>query len=425
MKPSRLVVSSILLAWAGFSPCSHGEPAVPAAGQPSLIAPSFPKFDIVRFEITGNTLLDSSEIDKMLKPYTGKQKDFGDIEQALETLQQAYASAGYSAVQVRLPEQDVVIGVVHFRVIEGRIKRILAKGNKYHDAANIEAAVPALQLGGTPRSRNIEANLKVANENPSKKTQVFLKTTDTPGEIDATLQVADQKPSRFGVVLDNTGTPETGNYRVGVFYQNSNVANRDQVLNLQLSTSPERLGSIKIFGAGYHVPLYALGDSFDLLAGYADVNFAGVQNQSDFNGSGGGSILGAHYNHNLERYGDYDHKLVYGLDYRAYHATTIQIGGGSALQPSVTAHPASISYIGTWHPRNRYVSFYLSEVANINGSGANPAAPHAAATNYKVTRYGIDYTQAYKGDWQSHVGFSGQYTADALVNGEQFGIGGE
>ena len=428
MKPFRLVGGVALLACASLPIAGNAASLSTVPDQQSQAAPAFPRFDIVKFKVTGNTLLDQSAIEAMLRPYTGKQKNFGDIEQALETLQKAYASAGYSTVRVRLPEQDVVKGVVHFRVIEGRIARIEVKGNKHHDAANIEAAVPALKQGSTPRAKKIEANLKVANENPSKKTQVFLKTLDRPGEIGATLQVDDQKTSRVGMVLDNTGTPETGNYRIGVFYQNSNVANRDQVLNVQLMTSPERLGSVKIFGASYHVPLYAQGDSFDLLAGYADVNSGVVQNL--FNVSGSGSILGAHYNHNLVRHGNYDHKLVFGFDYRAYRNNVHIVGATTSLVPNVTVHPLSIGYVGEWHPRNRFISFYLKEITNVPGGAQGGSADFAATrtnarANYMLTRYGIDYTQAYQGDWQSHVSFSGQYTADALVPGEQFGIGGE
>lgn len=394
----------------------------------STAVPAFPKFDILRFEVAGNSLLDPSAIDKLLQPYTGKQKDFGDIEQALETLQQAYVTAGYGAVQVRLPEQDVEKGVVHLVVIEGRIKHIIAKGNAFHDDANVIAAVPELKTGRTPKAKNIEANLRVANANPSKKSRVFLKATDQPGEVDATVQVADEKPWKVGAVLDNTGTPETGDYRIGVFYQNSNVANKDQVLNMQVSTSLEHPGKVKIFGAGYHVPLYALGDSFDVMAGYADVNSGVVQNL--FNVSGSGTILGAHYNHNLDRHGNYDQKLVYGLDYRAYRNNVQVVGTTTSLVPNITVHPVSLSYVGEWHPRNRYVSFYASESANIAGGGQGGSADFAATrtnatANYMITRYGVDYTQAYPGDWQTHVGFNGQYTSDALVPGEQFGVGGE
>ena len=52
--------------------------------------------------------------------------------------------------------------------------------------------------------------------------------------------VADQRPYRFSLSLDNTGTPQTGNYRVGAGFQYANLFNRDHVLNVQYVTSPSR-----------------------------------------------------------------------------------------------------------------------------------------------------------------------------------------
>ncbi len=429
MEPFKYSLSCTLsaLAFASLPAGAAAEPPAASSGQPPANVPAFPRFDILRFEVSGNTLLDPAAIEQLLSPHTGSERDFGDIQRALEALQEAYLSAGYGAVQVRLPEQDVEKGTVRFLVIEGRIGRIQVRGSAFHDEANIIASVPELKVGDAPRAAKIEANLKVANENPSKKTQVFLKSTDKPGEIDATLQVADEKTWKAGVLLDNTGTPETGDYRLGVFYQNSNVANKDQVLTMQFTTSPEKIGKVKIYGAGYRIPLYALGDSIEIFAGYSDVDSGTVQNL--FTVSGSGNILGGRYNQNLRREGDYDHKLVYGIDHRAYRNSVQLNGAGASLVPDVTVHPLSLSYAGEWHPRNRLVSLYLAAIANLkggsNGGAADFAAARANATaDYAIVRYGAEYTQAYGGDWQTRVAFNGQYTRDALVPGELFGIGG-
>lgn len=430
MKASNYFLRAVSLFFVGIV-LSVGVYAEPASGitseQPSIAPPAFPKFAINHFDVSGNSLLDPAAIEQMLSPFTGKEKDFGDIQRALEALQQAYATAGYGAVQVHLPEQDVEQGTVRFIVTEGKIKRILTKGNTFHDDANILASVPKVQVGSAPRAAAIEINLKAANENPSKKTQVLLKTTGEPGEIDATLQVVDEKPWKAGAVLDNTGSSETGLNRLGVFYQNSNVANRDHVFTAQYTTSPAKPGSVKVWGAGYRIPLYSLGDSAEFFAGYSDVNSGTVQ--SLFTVSGSGSILGARYNHNLNRHGDYDHKLTFGLDQRAYRNNVQLVGGGASLVPDVTVNPLSVTYTGEWHVPGQQFSYYLSEIGNIKGGNKGGATDFTASranasAGYMITRYGAEYARAFASDWQTHVAFNGQYTPDALVAGEQFGLGG-
>ncbi|MGW8270229.1 MAG: POTRA domain-containing protein, partial [Burkholderiales bacterium] len=79
-----------------------------------------PRFDIRSYVVEGNTLISQPEVEALLKPYTGTQRDFGDIQRALEALQRSYRDRGYSAVRVLIPEQDIRAGQVRLRVIEAK-----------------------------------------------------------------------------------------------------------------------------------------------------------------------------------------------------------------------------------------------------------------------------------------------------------------
>src|SRR5262245_26288253 len=98
-------------------------PVVASAQQPQAVPPP-PRFVINRFEVTGNTILTPAQIEQAVAPYTGKDKDFGDVQRALDALERAYRDAGYGIIQVQLPEQDITRGVVQFRVLEQRIGRV-------------------------------------------------------------------------------------------------------------------------------------------------------------------------------------------------------------------------------------------------------------------------------------------------------------
>ena len=94
--------------------------ASPASAQIAADAME-PHLSITRFDVTGNTLLTQSEIDAAVAEFVGQQKDFSDIQRALENLEQTYRDRGYGVVQVLLPEQDITKGVVALRVIEPKI----------------------------------------------------------------------------------------------------------------------------------------------------------------------------------------------------------------------------------------------------------------------------------------------------------------
>ncbi|MGH8753785.1 MAG: ShlB/FhaC/HecB family hemolysin secretion/activation protein [Burkholderiales bacterium] len=387
-----------------------------------------PQFDITRFVVEGNTLLNTSDIEETVSPYTGKQKDFADVQRALEALQNAYRKKGYGAVQVILPEQEVNQGVVRLKVLEARVGAITIQGNDHHDVANVRDSLPSLKQGLPPNTRDIAANLRVANENPSKQTTVLFKAGEQPGEVDATIRVVDEKPWKVYSYGDNTGDSQTGTYRVGAGAQFSNLFNLDQVFTFQAQTSPEKANDVKIFGGSYHVPLYKAGDSIDVIAGYANVNSGTVQNL--FNVSGSGTIVLLRYNDLLPRIGEiYEHKLAYGLDYKAFKNDVTTEGTTTSVVPNITLHPASLTYFGNWRLPSAEVAFNTGYSMNIpGGSNGDSAAFQAARTGatdtYHIIRYGLSALKEFTNDIRLRASINGQITPDALVPGEQYGLGG-
>ena len=72
----------------------------------------------------------------------------------------------------------------------------------------------------------IARELKLANENPARQLNVVLKAGKKDDQVDADVQVTDQKPSTFGVSFDNTGTTETGHTRLGLVLPQCQPAER-------------------------------------------------------------------------------------------------------------------------------------------------------------------------------------------------------
>ena len=385
-------------------------------------------FEIVRFDVEGNTLLPGTTVEQLLAPYTGKERDFGSVQMALEALEGAYRQKGYSIVRVVLPEQELNHGVVHLRVIESKIGKVTVQGNQHFDDANIRRSLPALQEGQAPNLAMIGASLRTANDDPAKKTTLQLQTGASDGEINALLEVVDEKPWSAGVAVDNTGDENTGRNHLTVLYQNANIGGLDHVLSMQYTTSFANPSDVNIFSAGYHIPLYSLGDSLDFYGSYSNVN-SGIVTAGVFDLaiSGKGTVVGGRYNHNLLKVGDYDSRLIAGLDYKAFkNDISLQ---GTQLGNDVTVHPLSLTYAGTYATTANTFNFSLSAIRNLpggsNGGSAEFSAARVDATeNYSLLRFNANYARVLPKDWQLRFALNGQITDAALVQGEQFGAGG-
>ncbi len=399
------------------------QPAV--AQQPDAAAPAL-RFDIQRYQVEGNTLLNPGVIERLVAPYIGKQKDFSDVQRALEALEIAYRDLGYGTVQIILPEQNIASGVVMFNVVEPRIGRVTVDGAVIYDKANIRRSLPALREDVIPNSKQIARNLQLANENPARQLTVLMRSGETDDKVDATIKVVEDKPWKASVTLDNTGTQSTGDYRLSTGIQHSNMFNRDHVMTFQYITSPNHWSDVQVYGLGYRIPLYELGSSIEVVGGYSNVNSGAVGGL--FTVSGSGTVGALRYNQYLPKLGEYEQKLVYGLDYKAFQNQVVT--QGQNISPDITVHPGSLTYYGTLRGEGSEAGFYVNFTQNIFVGGSDDSdadfklsrADSRAA--YRIARYGAHYTRAFGDDWQARLQLLGQYSADALVSGEQFGIGG-
>jgi hemolysin activation/secretion protein len=238
--------------------------------------------------------------------------------------------------------------------------------------------------------------------------------------------------------LDNTGTPQTGQYRVGLGFQHGNLFDRDQVLTVQYATSPSQEDDpdqlalppnsrVTIWGAGYHIPIPSLADSIDLVAGYANVNSGTVQNL--FNISGSGRVYLARYNFSLPPVGALEHRLTPGIDRRYYDNSVVPVDGTDNIVPDYVVTPLSLAYGGTYRGEGREYGFAVSVAQNLpggpNGDQATfDAVRPGAPASYTLGRLNLNFLHTLPRDFQGRVRLGGQYTRDELVPGEQFGIGG-
>lgn len=384
-----------------------------------------PRFDIQSFEVVGDTVLGAEAVQGLVTPFAGKQKDFADVQRALEALEGAYRERGYGVIQVQLPEQDITRGVVRFNVVQPKVGKVIVEGNQHFSTDNVRRSLPTVKEGETPNAQDIARNLQIAGEHPIKQTSVLLRAGASEGLVDVNVRVADDRPWRLVGTLDNSGTSETGNLRLGVGYQHTNLFDRDHTLSLQYITSPTDLDQVSIYGAGYRIPYYGLNSSLDLYAGYSNVDSGTVANL--FSVSGAGNMAGGRWNYYLEKWQDVEHRIYLGLDYRAYQNDVTL--GGIGYVPDITVHPISIGYAGMKRMTASEWSFNGSFSSNIPGGNDGQQsdfdrARAGASSYYSLVRAGVTFAHAFRNDWQSRIALNGQYTRDLLVQGEQYGIGG-
>ncbi|HAF44089.1 MAG TPA: hypothetical protein DCK83_03890 [Gallionellaceae bacterium] len=411
-------------------PATSGVPATSTMDKSEPETSSVLRFAIDRFLVEGATLLTQTDFDKVVAPFVGKEKDFSDVQHALEAVEELYAERGYSAVRVLLPEQELEAGTVRFLVIESRFGKVVIKENRFVTEANVLAALPSVRSGGVPSARKTALELKLANENPARQLNVVLKAGEQDDLVDASVLVTDSEPGMWTTTFDNSGSIETGRTRLGISYRHANLFDADHVGQIQMQISPQHTDRVKVFGGNYKLPLYQHGHSVDFFAGYSNINSL-VGGLSNF--QGGGLMFGTRYNVPLERIGTFDPRITFGLDWRKFSKIELTNPPPTTLYNEIVVTPLSLAYSSQGKLGHGDANFNTSYTLNIpmmsKGKSADFAnydlVNHSSPTpRYKVLRYGAGYLTAFNNDWQFRVAFNGQHSGDTLIQGEQMRLGG-
>jgi len=403
------------------------------------------RFDIVRFDIVGNSLLPQSQIEALVAPFTGRGKVYGDIQKALEALENAYRARGFGAVNVHVPEQEITGGVVRLEISEAVLGQVRITGNRHFDEANIRASLPSLREGESPNLRRISENVQLVNENPAKQVEVTLGVGDAPGRVDARVRLTEEDPQRYIFTLDNSGTVATGRHRASAAYQHANLLGNDEMLTLAYTTSPDLWVDhppgvkLDVFSLAFRKPFYALGDSLDVIYGNSNLNVPSSTSAlgSPFAINGKGEVLAVRWNHLFPRRGEYTSRLVFGLDVKHINATCTpdQRGVTSTCTP-YTVRPLSATYSGQRQGVAAQWNYTLGLAWNALSTGSRYnhvasgktdrysfVAGRPVSDEFMIWRYGGSYARIVQG-WQLRAALSGQYAHSALPPVEQFGLTG-
>jgi hemolysin activation/secretion protein len=259
------------------------------------------------------------------------------------------------------------------------------------------------------------------------RANVTFKQGQLDDTVDATVEVQDSHTFSGFVNLNNTGTTQTGNGRLTLGASHSNLFDKDHQATFTYTTSPTEPGRVHQWGGYYRAPLYDLGA---MVSGYyttSSVSSGVVANS--INVTGRGDFAGGLLSYYLTPQGDYRSHLSFGLDDKHFRNDKITMLAGAPLFPNYRTRPLTLGYTGRFRKQWGQWGYNVEYAHNLSSGGGNDTASYAAnragaTTNWNALRYGLDVVLPMPAQWLFMARLRGQRSGDALVPGEQFGIGG-
>jgi hemolysin activation/secretion protein len=392
--------------------------------------------EVRQFALEGENPLSEQETQAILAPHLGRHTSLTSIEAAANALESALRARGYSFHRVIVPAQRPEGGVIRLQVLEFRIADVAVTGNQHFTNENVLRALPSLERGKSPDLGALSRELGLANEHPAKRLTINIKESATPDHLDAEVRVVDVPAEQTFLAFtggtkdrDDTINRNTGYTRLTLGYQNSNLFDRDHAVTVTGTTSPDHIDDVMQLGAFYWMPLYGYNTALRAFWTRSDVDTGSVGvGGLSFDVSGRGEFWGFSATYALPKVATMAHHVTLGIEDR-YFRSTIGAAGAAIQSPAVGSRPLSLRYTARAEQPGWGIGGYVEYASNVDGARASDQAAYTAARagapkNWDAFRYGLDAVYAFGGGWNFVGRLRGQETSDALIPGEQFGIGG-
>ncbi len=401
------------------------------------VAPA-PRFDILEFEIEGNTVLSAAAVEKAVMPFMGPQRQIEDADAARAALEKAYQAAGYLTVFVDLPEQRVDDGIVRLTVLEGRIERLAVTGARYYDQGQIRQRVAELAPGSVPNFNEVQRQLASVNTGEERQVQPVLRQGRLPGTVEAELQVKDKLPLGGSVELANTGSANTEPMRATASLHYDNLWQLGHSIAATLITAPLAPAQSTVALLNYSVPL----------EGGRNLLFTAVHSNSSVDTLGGtqvlgkGSTYGLRYITRLEPGEASSHTLSLGADYRDVQEQ-LKLGNATIAKP-LRYLPLQLGFAGSWFSKTTLTQLNATLALGLrplmarridgceleDGSLGNDdqfrCKRKGADGGFATLRVDLRHTQSFEtlGGTVVALRLAGQVASQQLTSAEQFSLGG-
>ena len=401
-----------------------------AAEAPTAPAADQNRFDINEFRVLGNHVLPPVVIERSVYPFLGPARTLDTVKQAADALEKAYKAAGYGAIYVDIPEQEVANGIVRLKVTEGKLEKLHVRGERYFSGRQILAALPVLEIGKTPNLPELQKELTALNaRTPDRSTTPVLKAGSEPGTVDVELAVKDTLPLHGSLQYDDRHTADTTPNRATAALSYDNLWQRQDSVGVQYQTAPAKPSDAEVLIANYlgHVGSDGAQAAFTYTRTNSNVLALGTLGVL-----GKGSIYGAHWMEPLLSSASSSQSINLGADYKDVLTSVLPNTTGSTSSGAVTALVKyvnwSAAYSGSWWRDTQNYSLSVAANFGVRGLVNSPDefenARYNAYPDYLYLRVGFNGTQKLPLNFGLMQKASVQWADSPLVNNEQFSLGG-
>lgn len=419
-------------------------PDLNAEPAPRLATPAQPgdaTYNIVAYDVSGNTLLEQPVIERAVYPFLGPDRRLADVEAAIKALQAVYASRGYQSVNVAAGGVATNDGenVVTLVVTEARVGKLRVTGAKWYSPRAVRDQVPSLAEDEVPNLTETQRELaSLERTGPDRRVTPKITTGRIPGTIDVDLEVEDSMPLHLSSTVSNDHSPNTVPLRLLTSFRATNLWQAGHTFSFSYLVAPQRRSDAEVYAGSYLAPIPNSALSV-LVYGY--------KSNSNVALLGGASVLGNGYAIGerliiaLPTTGRWSNSFNFGVDFKDFLENT-NVPNSPVTKAPIRYIPLQATYSAQRADENTTLSTTVSVTAGLRalddqidtGNKDNslnevfaPSFPNrrvGAGENFIHVNADINYNRTLRDQTQLIARVEAQYSDQPLISNEQFSAGG-
>lgn len=228
-----------------LEPMQPQAPLIPEIGMPGA-PPSgklSPQFTLHGIKLEGSTAYAPDVFEKLFAGDIGKAISLNHAREMVNGITLRYRKDGYILSEAVIPKQDLVDGVLHIRVIEGFIDKVVIENdNPARDRRGlIKSYAEKIRQEHPINERTLERYMLLINDLPGVTAKSFIQpSSDTFGAADLVIKVTN-KGTDISVISDNRGNKYLGPYQEQLGVAENSLAGWGERTTVHvINTIPER-----------------------------------------------------------------------------------------------------------------------------------------------------------------------------------------
>ncbi len=389
-------------------------------------------FKLDRLSVTGVTAYNDEQIMSVYNDMLGETITLADLYEIAADLTRKYRNDGYILTQVVVPAQTIENGEASLRVIEGYIDNVNVKGEEAPAAAELinKIASRAHSDGQPLNTVDLEHTLLVINDLPGVKARSVLSPSKTKtGAADLDI-IIERAPYSGTASIDNYGTRFLGPIQIGGAVSANSFFGMNETITGQLYTAPDVRDGIELFYAslGYSIPVWTHGTMLDLFASMTSTDPGSTLDQFDVEGNS--HFYSATVRHPFVRSRNFNFTGRAKLDYRNSDSKN-----NITIDPNRKDRIRAVRLGGRFEYLDRFfnagfniLDFEVSQGLDVFGASRQGSAsisrPAGDPEFFKLNAE-FQRLQRINSSFNLLLGARGQWSNDAQLSSEEFGIGGK